>query len=632
MSHVVLFFAGLGALVLLSSAPGAEPISARPMELDLDATQAPRKLFQARLVIPAAPGPLTLSYPQWIPGEHSPSGPIADLSGLKLRAGGQALSWRRDEVDLYTFHCTVPEGADRVEATLDYLGPLSKEGFTSGASCTDRLAVLNWNQVLLYPRGRSVREQKVRAALTLPPGWKFSTPLASAGEKEGHIQFATVSLETLVDSPVLCGAYLKEIPLRSVAGPPHFLVLACDHPSGLAISAELLSHYERLVAEAKSLFGAQPFRSYRFLVSLSDQLRSDAIEHHECSDNRLPERFFVDETYRKHWGCTLLPHEYAHSWNGKYRRPAGLATADFQQPMQTKLLWVYEGMAEYLGLVLTARSGLFTPELARENVAFVVDWARNQGGRTWRPLEDTTVAAPHLYYAHPEWSSRRRGVDFYDEGTLLWLDVDTFIREKSSGKKSLDDFCRAFFGGQDGQPQVKRYTLEEVVKGLNEIAAHDWKGFLEQRVSRIQVEPPLDGLRRGGWNMVYRDKAGDLFSTRETDEKTVNLTPSLGLLLKEDGQVVDVIPGKPADQAGIGPGMKLLGVNQRRFTADRLRQAVQATQGGREKLLLLLENNDYFKTVQLHYAEGPKYPHLERLPGKADLLSEVFRPRAKERR
>ena len=425
-----------------------------------------------------------------------------------------------------------------------------------------------------------------------------------------------------------CAAHFKKIPLGPAAGPQHYLVLACDSTLGLDISGDLKAKYERLAAEAGALFGSRHYRSYHFLVALSDNIRPDGIEHHECSDNRLPEHFFSDDVYRKQWGCYLLPHEFTHSWNGKYRRPEGLATPDYQQPMKTKLLWVYEGLTQYLGLVLAARSGLFTQELSHENLARIAEWARNQQGRTWRPLEDTTVAAPHLYYSRDDWASRRRGVDFYDEGVLLWLDIDTLIREKTGGKKSLDDFCHSFFGGKSGSPEVKPYNFEDVVKALDEVVAHDWKGLLEKRLTATTAEPPLDGLKRGGWEVTYHDKPGDLIKTRDDDEKTVNLTASIGLLVKEDGLVVDVIPGKAADKAGVGPGMKVIGVNNRRFTADRLRQGVEATQGGDEKLTLLVENNEYFKSLPLNYVGGEKYPQLERIKNKPDVIADIFRAHA----
>jgi predicted metalloprotease with PDZ domain len=354
------------AVCLLPQAPARAAGSDRPIELSVDATEAPRKLLHARVIIPAAPGPLTLYYPKWVQGEHQPNGPIADLSGLKVRAGGRDVSWKRDDLDLYAFHCTVPDGADAVEVTFDYLAPTAKVGYSAGASMTAKLAILNWHLVLMYPKGRTVRGQQVRASLTLPTGWKAGTALPVASTQGATTQFKAVSLEELADSPVLCGAHFKEVPLGPAEGSPHFLVLACDSPAGLELAPALKAHYERLVAEAGKLFGARHYRSYRFLVTLSDQVRPTGIEHHECSDNRVPERMLVDDTYRKQWTAWLLPHEYVHSWNGKYRRPEGLATADFQQPMKTRLLWVYEGLTQYLGFVLAARSGLYTPELSRE--------------------------------------------------------------------------------------------------------------------------------------------------------------------------------------------------------------------------------------------------------------------------
>ncbi len=610
MSRLSLLCLSLTAFMLPA---GRAAESTRPIELSVDATEAPRKLLRARLVIPAVPGPLTLYYPKWIQGEHAPSGPINDLSGLKLRAGGKPLSWKRDDLDLYAFHCTVPKGADSVEVSLEYLASAAKEGYTSGASMTPQLLIFNWNQVLLYPKGLPVREQPIRASLTLPRDWKLGTAIPIETTKDAATQFQTVSLEMLVDSPVLCGAHLKEVPLASPAnGPPHFLILAADHPRSLELSAALKEQYERLVAEAGALFGSRHYRSYRFLVTMSDFIRPDGIEHHECSDNRLPERFLVDDTYRKQWTAWLLAHEYVHSWNGKYRRPDGLATPDFQQPMKTRLLWVYEGLTQYLGFVLATRSGLITPELMRENYAVIADWAQNQGGRTWRPLEDTTTAAPFLYGARSDWASRRRGVDFYDEGALLWLDADTLIREKTGGKKSLDDFCKAFFGGKDGPPTVNPYTFDDVVRSLNDVVAHDWKTFLEKRLTGTDAAPPLDGLHRGGWQMAYGKTAGDYFKTHDTEDKSINVTCSIGLLLKDDGQVTDVIPGKAADKAGIGPGMKILGINNRRFTAERLHDAVEATRDGKEKIAFLIENQDYFKTIAIQYSEGEKYPLLKR--------------------
>ena len=600
---------------------------ARPIEISLDATEAPRKLLRARLVIPAQPGPLTLHYPKWIPGEHSPSGPINDLSGLKLQAAGKPLVWRRDDVELYTFHCEVPEGANAVEATLEYLAPGDRDsqGFSAGSTLTPKLAILNWNLVLLYPKGRT-RDFTYHASVTLPTGWKLGTALPIAWTKGSQTQFETVSLDMLVDSTVLAGVNVREIPIGPKTGPAHSLVLACDSPAGLVVADALKAHYDRLVVEAGKLFGVRHYRSYRFLVALSDQIRSDAIEHHESSDNRMPERFFVDEDLRKHTGVWVLPHEYVHSWNGKYRRPAGLTTLDFQQPMKTRELWVYEGLTQYLGYVLTGRSGLYSPELMRENLALVADWATTQTGRTWRPLEDTTVAAPFLYYARGDYSSRRRSVDFYDEGALLWLDVDTLIREKSGGKKSLDNFCQLFFGGTEGSIEVRPYTIDELIETLNQVTPHDWKGFLKERLSSTAAEPPLAGVARTGWKLAYRAEAGPLFKARDTENKSISLMSSIGLRLRDDGGITDVASGSAADKAGLSPGMKVLAVNERRWTAERLQEAVAAADGKKGKLTLLTENQEFVRSYPLDYAGRARFPHLVRDTSRPDLFAAIFGP------
>ena len=621
----------LGLILLLfvdfaSMLCGGEPMKNRPIELNVDLTEAPRKLLRSRLVIPAKPGPLTLCYPRWIPGEHAPAGPIADLAGLKFRSGGKPLAWERDDVDLFSFHCTVPDGEDSVEILLEYLAPSHKEGGPAG-SLTARLGILNWNQVLLYPAGRPVRDIPIHASVRLPTSWKCGTALDVETSKDAGVAFKVASLETLVDSPVLFGLHFKEVQLHSPPGPAHYMVLAAESADALKLSAELQGHHEQLIREAGELFGVRHYRSYRFLVALSDHLHPDGVEHHECSENRLPERFLIDESYRKEWYSWLMAHEYVHSWNGKYRRPEGLATTDYQQPMKTRLLWVYEGLTQYLGLVLAARSGLFSAEMNRENLALIADWAEHQKGRTWRSLEDTSISAPFLYSARSDWGSRRRGTDFYDEGVLLWLDVDTQIRTLSQGKKSLDDFCHAFFGGKDGLPEVRPYTLADVIKALDNVVAHHWKDFLDKRVKTTAPEAPLAGLHRSGWKLVYRATASELFKSRDSDDKTINLTSSIGLLLKEEGQVADVIPGMPADKAGIGPGMKLHLIGDRRWSAERLHEAIADTAQG-HKLVLVLENQDFSQTYTLDYADGLRYPQLDRTEETADLLDKILHPRS----
>ncbi len=449
---------------------GQAQSSAPSVSLAVDLREAPRRIFHAHLVIPARPGPVTLLYPKWIPGEHGPTGPITNLTGLKFTAAGKPLPWRRDHVEMFAFHCEVPAGADGVEVQLDYVSTTDKRDRAGrGPASTEQLAVLNWNDVLLYPQGKPSAAITYVASLRLPAGWKFGTALPVAKQSDGTVEFAPVSLTTLVDSPVIAGAHYKAIPLPVTAAPPHQIDLAGDSAAAIEMSPQLASNYVRLVAEARALFGAHHYLQYHFLLALSNFVRSSGLEHHESSDNRLPERALLDDAPRK-LGASLLAHEFVHSWNAKYRRPTGLTTPDYEQPMKGELLWVYEGLTQYLGEVLTARSGLYTPEQFREELARVADYLDHRPGRTWRSLEDTAVAAQLLYAAPGEWASWRRGVDFYDESTLIWLEADVVIRRETQGRRSLDDFCRVFHGGPSGPPEVKPYTFEDLVAALRQVA------------------------------------------------------------------------------------------------------------------------------------------------------------------
>ncbi len=394
---------GLGVMGLALAACLALPARAPAqqggitMSVDVDVTDAPRKLLKAKLHIPAKAGPLTLYYPKWIPGEHGPTGPITDLAGVKISAAGKPIAWRRDEVDMFALHCEVPAGATGVDVSLHFLAPPSHSGFSAGAFTTAKLCALNWNQVVLYPKGIAARDIQCKASIKHSAIWKIGTALAVAKHQDNIVEFAPVSLETLVDSPVLCGSYLNEVPLTAGDGLPHSVVIVCDSPEGLAMSPKVKENLDKLVVQAGKLFGARHYKQYKFLVTLSDHVAQFGLEHHECSDDRMGERVLIDDHIKKGMDATLLPHEYVHSWNGKHRRPADMITDNFQEPQRTKLLWVYEGLTQYLGLVLTARSGLWTPEQFRDNLAQVGSWAQNQRGREWRPLEDTTIAAQLLY-------------------------------------------------------------------------------------------------------------------------------------------------------------------------------------------------------------------------------------------
>jgi predicted metalloprotease with PDZ domain len=603
-----------------------------PITIALDASEAPRKIFHVRLTVPAAPGPLTLLYPKWIPGEHGPSGPIVDLAGLKIAAAGRAIPWRRDTVDMFTFHCEVPPGAAGVEVALDFLSPAAAEGFTAGASATSQLAVISWNQMLLYPAGPAADELTYSASLKLPPGWKYGTALQVVSDDGQTIRFGPVSLTTLVDSPVIAGAIFKKLPLRPQTRPPHEIDMASDSAAALEMTPGLIEAHSRLVDEALALFGAAHYREYRFLYTLSDHTAHFGLEHHESSDNRVPERTLVDENHRR-IHAHLLPHEFVHSWNGKYRRPADLATPDYQKPMQSDLLWVYEGLTHYLGYVLTARSGLESPELFRQELARIASDLAHRPGREWRPLVDTAVAAQILYGAPEGWAARRRGVDFYGEGVLIWLEADTIIRQRSRGQRSLDDFCRRFLGGTGGPPTVKTYTDGDVYAALGEAAPYDWKGFFRARVYDVAPHAPLGGIEAGGWRLSYSDTRTDFLKSLEEADHVVDLSASIGVTLKKESGdkgeaiILDVVPGMAAAGAGIGPGMRLVAVNSRRFSPEVLRAALRATKEKGEPLDLLVENAEYFRTFRLDYRDGERYPVLERDPSKPDLLGEIIRPR-----
>ena len=616
------------SLVALAGGPFAAGSRAagRPITLEVDAREAPRKRLQARLVLPVAPGPLTLLYPKWIPGEHGPTGPIADVVGMRFTAAGKPVAWRRDPVEMFAFQVEVPAGADALEASFEYLSPPDSEGFTSGASATAQLTVVSWNQVLLYPKGAASDALTYAASLRLPAGWKYGTALPVGRETAERVEFTPVSLTTLVDSPVLAGAHFRTFPLTTEA-PVHQVHAAADSEAALDPLPQVVAGWKSLVAETGALFGARHYRSYSFLLTLSDHTAHFGLEHHESSDDRVRERSLVDEDQRR-ISAGLLPHEMTHSWNGKYRRPTGLATGNFDAPMRGELLWVYEGLTTYLGQVLAARSGLLGPEEYRESLAETAAAMDHQRGRTWRPLLDTTVAAQVLYGARGEGAAWRRGVDFYPEGELLWLEADTVIRRETGGAKSLDDFCRLFFGGTSGPPQMVVYTLDDVVAALQKVAPYDWRAFWRSRVEETTTAAPLGGVTGGGWRLAYTDRVPATLRSQETVAKTVDARFSLGIGLAESGRIEDVIPGSPADRAGLLPGTRVVAVNGRRFSPEVLRDAIRETKTRTQPLQLLVENGEFFATHRLEYDGGERYPLLERDAARPDLLSAIIRPRA----
>jgi predicted metalloprotease with PDZ domain len=591
--------------------------------LAVDATTAPRKIFHASLQIPASPGELTLYYPKWIPGEHAPDGPVVDLAGLKFSAGGKTLKWRRDLLDGFTLHVEVPAGTNEISAELDFLSPATFEGgFSAGSSATDKLAVISWNQVLLYPKGWKSDDINYSASLKLPEGWKFGTPLPVTSQNGNEIKFATVSLTTLVDSPVITGEFLKVVPLAQ--DPPTEMDIAADSAAALDAPQEVWDHYKNLVEQAQKLFGAHHYRDYHFLYTLSDHVAHFGLEHHESDDSRVDERALVDDTPRK-MSASLLPHEYVHSWNGKFRRPADLATPDYQQPMQDDLLWVYEGLTNYLGAVLTARSGLLSAEQSRDDIAITAAALDHTPGREWRNLQDTADAAPELYFSPRSWESWRRSTDFYSEDTLNWLWADVVIRQQTKGAKTLDDFCKAFHGAPSTAPFVKPYTFDDVVNTLNQVASYDWRGFWTERLTNHGPGAPLGGIEGSGWKVVYDDNPSEMMTGSASMYHFVPSALAIGLMLNDDGTISDAIERVPAAKAGIGPGMKVVAVNGRRFSPEVLREAVKDTKNSSVPLELLVENTDYYRTYKIDYHGGEKYPHLVRDDAKPDLLSEILK-------
>jgi predicted metalloprotease with PDZ domain len=622
---VVLAFSSLSAMAAKKKDKEAAKPPAPTITISLDATETPRKIFHAKLAIPAKPGDLVLYYPKWIPGEHGPTGPIQELAGLKFYANGQELKWRRDLLDGWTLHVQVPAGVTTVDTSLDFLAPAGEEGlYTGGPSATNKMAVLSWNTMLLYPAGWSSDELNYQASVKLREGWKFGTPLPVDSQSGSEIKFKTVSLTTLVDSPIITGEFLRVVPLAD--NPRQEMDIAADSAAALDAPQDVLDRYKSLTDQALKLFGAQHFRDYHFLYSLSDHVAHFGLEHHESNDSREGERYLIDPSLRL-LAAGLLTHEYVHSWNGKYRRPYDLATPDYEQPMKTDLLWVYEGLTSYLGDVLSGRTGIRTPEQFNDALAYIGASLDHTPGRTWRNLQDTAGGVPAMQGAPAQWESWRRSLDYYDEDVLNWLWVDTIIRQQTNGQKGIDDFCHLFHGGQSGPPEVKTYTFDDVVNTLNQVAPYEWREFWTERLANHGPGAPLTGIENSGWKLVYDGTRSELLKAYEDARESIEASFSVGLKLKKDGTIIDTIEGMPAAKAGIGPAMKIVGVNGRKYTDDVFRDALWATKDRSAPFELLVENTDYYKIYKLDYHGGEMYPHLVRDESKPDVLGAIIKPR-----
>lgn len=594
----------------------------------LDITDAPRKILRAELSIPVQPGPVTLVYPKWIPGEHGPTGPVDNFTGLTFTAGNRILPWKRDDIDMYAFHVNVPEGAASLRVKTDFLATAAPTGFSAGASTGANLAIVSWNEFVLYPDGLSADHIRFEPSIKLPEGWKLGTALTETSRENDIIRFQPVPLETLIDSPVLAGRYFKEIPLADEITPKHYLDMAADGPEDLNPSAEIVAAFSNLIRETGALYKSRHYESYHFLLTLSDSVAHFGLEHHQSSDDRVEARMFLDEDSILLDG-DLLPHEFTHSWNGKYRRPAGLATANYQQPMKGDLLWVYEGLTQYLGDVLAVRSGIWTPEQYRAALAASAAFLDHRPGRTWRDLEDTAVSAQILYVTSDQWDNWRRSVDYYAEGELIWLNVDTVIRKLSRGKRSLNDFCARFLGLHGNTPaEVIPYTFDDLVESLNTVQPYDWGAFLKERITSKSPHAPLGGIANSGYRIEYTDQENSYIRASESSDREVNAWYSLGIRT-EDQIIQDVLIGSPAYAAGLGPGMKIVAVNGRQATDELLHQAIRETKGDGPAVELIVENTGYFKVAKIPYRDGERYPHLVREPNTRAILDDILKPMVK---
>jgi predicted metalloprotease with PDZ domain len=594
------------------------------IRLEVDASDTQRRIIHVKQTIPVArPGRTTLLYPQWLPGNHAPRGPIEKVAGLVIRADGKVIPWTRDPIQVYAFHVDVPTGAQELQVEFQYLSPTAPN--QGRVVVTPEMLNLQWNAVALYPAGHFTRRIMVEPSVKLPTGWTYALALEAAGQQGDVVRFKPVDFETLVDSPMFAGRYGKVVDLDPGGKIPVRLNMFADTPDELEAKPDQIEKHRNLVRQADRLFGSRPYDRYDFLLAISARLGSIGLEHHRSSENQVEPGYFTD------WDAAvgdrnLLPHEYTHSWDGKSRRPADLWTPNFNVPMRGQLLWVYEGQDQYWGYVLGARSGITTKEEALEALAATAATYETRIGRRWRTVEDTTQD-PVINARRPQpWLSWQRSEDYYSEGQLVWLDADTLIRERSGGKRSLDDFARRFFGGRDGDYSPRPYTFDTVVETLNAVEPYDWRGFLTERIRQVAVKPPLDGLARGGWKLVYTDKPTGYFKAIEASSKTTNLTYSLGITLNREGDVTGVLWDSPAFNAGLTVSTRIAAVNGIAYDADRLKKAVTEARSGKP-IELLVKNGDHYRTVAIAYTGGLRYPRLERIEGTADLISRIYEPR-----
>jgi predicted metalloprotease with PDZ domain len=598
----------------------------RPIQITADLSEAPRKIYHAEVDIPVKPGVVSLTTPKWIPGNHRPTGPVSDITGVTFTANGKTVTWRRDDEDLYQYHVTVPVGVATLHAHLDCI-------VTSRVS--QKMAVLEWEKLLLYPAGTPVKEIAIQPSVTVPKGWGVGTALTPADGYDpqhpvgGTTHFAATTAEQLEDSPVIAGEYFHEFPLATDVTPKHYIDVVSDAPEDSKLRPALLAELNNLVRESLAAYSSHHYDAYHFLLTLSDVAGGEGLEHGQSSDNGVGEKGFADDAHQLA-EADLLAHEFTHSWNGKYRRPYNLYQDDFAKMQQGSLLWVYEGMTQYMGNVLAARAGLKSQAEYRDLLAMSAANLDYKPGREWRSTEDTAIAASILRGGAPAWSNWRRGQDYYQEGELFWLDADTLIRQKTNGQRSLTDFLKIFLakGGNTG-PLILTYNREELIADLNQVMKYDWASFITERVDRINPHADLAGIEQGGYKLVYKDKPSASERTMAvagSRRSGLNVWYSIGLRLGNEGVISDVRWGGPADKANLAPGAKILAVNGKVFSADALKAAIRDAKGNTEPIHLILQSDTFVSMADIAYHDGERYPVLERVEGSPTYLDEITKP------
>ncbi|HTD12040.1 MAG TPA: hypothetical protein VK676_08235 [Steroidobacteraceae bacterium] len=612
-------------------AAGIFPLAAAAADLQLrvDARDVARKRVHTEESLAVKGGPVTLVFAKWIPGEHMPSGPIDTIVGLVFKSNGRTLTWKRDPYNTYAITVNAPSGATRLEISLDTGLPTEGGSFSAGPTSSEQLAVISWNHFVLLPKGRDAATISTEATLLAPPGWHLVSALDFHAGADGAVQFEAANLARLIDSPVQIGRYARRVDLAGAAPLPqlkHSISIMADSEAALKVAQEFQADYTRLVAEAGALFGTRMYRHYTWLLTLSDHVAHFGLEHHESSDDRVDENSVTEAAF-KEGVAGLLAHEYVHSWNGKYRRPAGLVSPDYQTPMDDSLLWVYEGMTQFWGTVLPVRAGIQKPESYRDELASTVAYFEIQSGASWRPLADTAVEAQDLYNSPRAWSSSRRGVDFYQASELLWLNVDSELRTRSGGRASLDDFVRRFYAGAGGAPALKPYKEEDVYATLAAVAPADWRAIIHRHLDTLGPSALMNGLESAGWKLTYSAEKNTWDEVGEKASKGTFRQYSIGLNLEKDGAITDASEERAAAHAGVGPGMKLVAVNGRKYSTEVLDAAIAAAKDDHKPIELLVDTGDYFRVISVPYFDGPRYPHLTRIEARPDTLTEVLKHR-----